>query len=126
MVTLKRKIKRSIVEDLPPPPETPPVARVARQLALAYLIDDLVESGQVGTYAKISRQLGVSRARLTQIVNLRWLPIVEQEAILLGKDRSSERARRAQSKLLKEPKEKIKESRNANLNRTNRRTSPKF
>lgn len=120
MVTLKGKIKRSTVKDLPPPPKTLPVARVARQLALAYLIDELVESGQVSTYTEMSRRLGVSRARLTQIVNLRWLPIEEQEAILLGKDRASERARRPQSKLLKKSEEKIKESINAFKNRTNR------
>ena len=59
----------------------PKATRLARQLALAYEIDRLVEDGTL-TYAEAARRLGVSRARITQIANLRWLPVALQEPIL--------------------------------------------
>ena len=57
--------------------------RLARQLALAYEIDRLVENGSL-TYAEAARRLGVTRARVAQIANLRWLPVSVQGRILAG------------------------------------------
>ena len=57
----------------------------ARQLALAYWIDREIEAGHVRNYAEVARFLGLSRARLTHIMNLTLLPISEQEELLLGK-----------------------------------------
>ena len=64
--------------------------RLARQLALAYEIDRLVEDGAL-TYAEAARRLGVSRARISQIANLRWLPVRFQERIQAGEIDGTER-----------------------------------
>ena len=56
----------------------------ARQLALAYWIDREIEAGNVRNYAEVARFLGLSRARLTHIMDLTLLPIPEQEELLLG------------------------------------------
>jgi hypothetical protein len=71
-------------------PTGPKVMRLARQLALAYEIDRLIEDGAL-TYAEAAKRLGVSRARITQIANLRWLPVAVQERILAGEIDGSER-----------------------------------
>jgi len=74
---------------------TRPPCRAARMLALAHLIDRKVEAGEIKSYAEVARALGVSRARMTQIVNLLNLPADVQEDILLGRNRRSERQLRA-------------------------------
>ena len=72
------------------PPTRPKATRLACQLALAYLVDRLVLDGAL-TYAATARRLGVSRARITQIANLRWLPLAVQERILSGEIDGTER-----------------------------------
>ena len=57
----------------------------ARQLALAYWIEQQIEAGKVSNYAAVARALGLSRARLTHIINLTLLSVPEQEELLLGK-----------------------------------------
>ncbi len=79
----------------PPMPRPAGTARVARQLALAYHVEALVDSGSVRDYAAVARALGLTRARLSQIVALRWLPVATQEAILTGASTASERQFRA-------------------------------
>jgi len=83
-----------------PTPTAPTIPRLARMLALAHHIEALIESGELRDYAHAARLLGITRARMTQIVNLRFLPIALQEDVLLGRVKSSERALRA---ALKEP-----------------------
>ena len=65
-------------------PSRPPgrTARVARLLALAHRIEHLVRSAVVPDYATVARLGHVSRARLTQILNLTLLAPEIQEAIL--------------------------------------------
>lgn len=46
------------------------VARQARNLALAYWIDGLIRSGEVADLAAVARMCGVSRARVSKIMNL--------------------------------------------------------
>ncbi len=100
-VTYKIKAKRRKPEkkpDTPPPVEKPgtrPVSRAARMLALAHYVERLVEQGTVASYAEASRQLGVSRARMTQILNLLNLPPRVQEGLLLVDLHLSERRVRA-------------------------------
>jgi len=60
----------------------PRPTRAARNLALAYLIDRLIEEGKLRSYADAARVLGVTRARVTQILGPRYLPVAEQERIL--------------------------------------------
>ncbi len=64
-------------------------------LALAHHVERLVEQDAVASYAEAARQLGVSRARMTQVLNLLNLPPRVQEGLLLGKiDLSERRIRR--------------------------------
>ncbi len=76
-------------------PATRPVSRAARMLALAHYVERLVEEGTVRSYADAARQLGVSRARMSQILNLLNLSIRVQEGLLLGDLHLSERRVRA-------------------------------
>ncbi len=99
-VTYKIKAKRRKPQKKPdaPPPEKPstrPVSRAARMLALAHYVERLVDQGAVESYAEAARQLGVSRARMSQILNLLNLPPRVQEGLLLGDLHLSERRIRA-------------------------------
>ena len=75
---------------------SPTVARerLARRLALAHLVERLIESGRLVDYAHAARILGVSRARLSQLMDLLMLPADLQEQVLLGQWMSGERALR--------------------------------
>ena len=53
-------------------------------LALAYHVEALIESGTLKDYAAAARRLGITRARMCQVANLRWLPCGVQERILAG------------------------------------------
>ncbi len=100
-VTYKIKAKKRKPQKKPdqsPPPEksaTRPVSRAARMLALAHYVERLVDQGAVKSYADAARQLGVSRARMSQITDLLNLPPKVQEGLLLGKIDLSERRIRA-------------------------------
>ena len=69
---------------VPPAPGVPPgrVPRVARLLALALRCEQLLAAGVIANYAALAELGHVSRARVTQILNLRWLAPAIQEAIL--------------------------------------------
>lgn len=73
------------------------VPRVSRLMALAIRFDQLIRSGEVDDYADIARLGHVSRARVTQIMNLLNLAPDIQEAILFlprteqGRDPVTER-----------------------------------
>jgi hypothetical protein len=55
---------------------------VARLLALALRLEQLVQSGAVADYAALAALSHVSRARITQILNLRLLAPDLQETLL--------------------------------------------
>ena len=61
-------------EDLP---------RLTRLLALAHRWNRLIEEGVVTNYSEISRMMGLSRARVTQIMDLMYLSPKIQENVLL-------------------------------------------
>ena len=65
--------------------------RAARQLALAYYIERLIESGDIKNYSVAARKIGVTRTRMTQIRNLLNLSPRIQESILLEECKISER-----------------------------------
>ncbi len=65
-----------------PPRSVGRVPRVARLMALAVRFDDLIRSGDVADYAELARLAHVTRARITQIMNLLMLAPDLQEAIL--------------------------------------------
>jgi hypothetical protein len=67
-----------------PTPPLPPsrVPRVARLMALALRLDELVRTGKVGSYSELASLGQVTRARISQIVNLLYLAPDIQEALL--------------------------------------------
>jgi hypothetical protein len=58
------------------------VPRVARLMALALHLDELVRTGLVGSYSALARLGHVTRARISQILNLIHLAPDLQEALL--------------------------------------------
>ena len=58
------------------------VPHVARLLAMAWRFEQLIQEGVVPDYAQLARLAKVSRARVTQIMNLRLLAPDIQEVIL--------------------------------------------
>ncbi len=72
-----------------------PPSRVASLLALAHYVERLVEGGTLKDYADTTRLLGMTRARMTQVINLLNLSPAIQEAVLLGDLKVSERQLRA-------------------------------
>ena len=65
-------------------PGRPRVPRITRLMALAIKFQDMVDRGDVSDYADLARLGDVSRARLTQIMNLQLLAPEIQEAILFA------------------------------------------
>lgn len=63
-------------------------ARKARNLALAFYIDELVRSGEVADLAAVARMCGVSRARVSKVACLLALPAVEQERLVCDSRRT--------------------------------------
>jgi hypothetical protein len=63
-------------------PTTRYPARVARQLALAHALQKRVISGEFRDYATMARALGLTRARVTQLMDLLLLaPDIQQEIL---------------------------------------------
>jgi len=73
---------RSGKATLPAPVPAGRVPRIARLMALAIRFDDLLRKGEVKDYAELARLGHVTRARVTQIMNLLILAPDIQEAIL--------------------------------------------
>ena len=68
--------------DAPLPPGRVP--RIARLLALAHKFDGLLRQGAIANYAALARLGHVSRARLTQVMNLLCLaPDIQEEILFL-------------------------------------------
>ena len=81
-----RKILRSATEfGMEPLPEPGRIPRIARLLALAIRFDGLVQAGTVKNYADLASMGHVTRARISQIMNLRLLASDIQEEILFLK-----------------------------------------
>src|SRR5271170_8053167 len=58
--------------------------RIARLMALALRCHDLVRAGEVADYAELARLAHVTRARITQILNLLHLaPAIQEELLFL-------------------------------------------
>ena len=95
--TVGRRSKK-VLEKGPAPAEVSArVPRVAKLLALAIRFEKLIRDGHVADYAELARLGHVTRARLTQIMNLLVLaPDIQQEILFLplveaGKDELTER-----------------------------------
>ena len=91
-----RRVVASLAHEKKPRPSGP--SRAARMLALAHHVERLVEAGELSGYAEAARSLGLTRARLTQVMALLLLAPDLQERILQGDTGSTERSlRRATS-----------------------------
>jgi hypothetical protein len=73
------------------------IPRISRLMALAIHLQNLVDQGVVQDYAEIARLTGLTRARVTQLMNLNLLsPRIQEEILFLpkiykGKDMITER-----------------------------------
>jgi len=63
-------------------PPTPQLPHVTKLMALAIRLDYLLATGQIKDQAEIARTAGITRARVTQILNLTNLAPDIQQAIL--------------------------------------------
>ncbi|MFN7844301.1 MAG: hypothetical protein ACK506_21730 [Pirellula sp.] len=86
----KRDGKRIVLsEGKAPQPKRPPIGRlprISRYMALAIYYEDLIRRGHVHDYAEIAILGHVTRARVTQIMNLRLLaPDIQEELITLDR-----------------------------------------
>ena len=68
-----------------------PPSRAARMLALAHLIEREIDGGRIKDCGEAARLLGISRARMAQVMALLNLSARLQEAILVGTLPVSER-----------------------------------
>ncbi|HEY8504556.1 MAG TPA: hypothetical protein VIL46_08230 [Gemmataceae bacterium] len=78
--------RKEVREGKGPKPPAPPgrVPRVARLMALAVRFERLLREGVVKDYAEIARLGGVTRARLTQVMNLLLLaPDIQEQLLFL-------------------------------------------
>jgi hypothetical protein len=75
-----------------PEPSAAPPTRVARMIALAHHIDDLIDRGVIESYGEVARALGISDTRMVQIQDLTLLSPRIQEALLEGRLKMSPRA----------------------------------
>jgi hypothetical protein len=78
-----RKILRAGPASAPVPQGRIP--RVARLLALAHKFQKMLDSGEVESMAELARLGRVSRARITQIMDLLMLAPEIQEEVLFGR-----------------------------------------
>lgn len=80
----RKELRRGEAPPAPPPPVFGRVPRIARLMALALRFERLVESGEVRDYAELARLGHVTRARMTQIMNLLNLaPDIQEEVLFL-------------------------------------------
>lgn len=83
----KKRVGKHIAMVEGPPPTTPErpkgrLPRITRYMALAIYYEDLIRQGHVHDYAEIATLGHVTRARVTQIMNLRLLAPDIQEQLL--------------------------------------------
>jgi hypothetical protein len=81
----RRRSLRVHLSDQPPPPRPEPVrrpAKVARMLALAHHLQGAIDRGLVADRAAVARKLRLTRARVTQLLDLLLLAPDLQAAIL--------------------------------------------
>ncbi len=76
-----------LAEGKAPQPKRPPIGRlprITRYMALAVYYEDLIRKGHVHDYAEVATLGHVTRARVTQIMNLRLLaPEIQEELLTL-------------------------------------------
>jgi hypothetical protein len=96
----RERRERVAFREAPPPPPVRRPAHVARMLALAHHIQGAIDRGLVPNRATVARRLGLTRARVTQLMDLLLLAPDLQDLVLHleavdGMEPLSERALRA-------------------------------
>ena len=85
--TRGQRTRKVIKEGPPPEPDATPlgtVPRISRLMALAIRFERLIQSGEIRDQAQIARLCHVSRARVTQVMNLLFLaPDIQEEILFL-------------------------------------------
>jgi hypothetical protein len=85
----RRKGTRCLVqtpETTPQEPRRGRLPRITRLMALAIHFDGLIQSGAVRNYSELARLGNVTRARMTQIMNLLMLdPEIQEELLFLAR-----------------------------------------
>ena len=71
-------------------------AKVAQMLAMAHHLQSMIDRGEIRDRAELARRLGISRARVTQILDMTLLaPGIQEEVLFMeavdGKEPISER-----------------------------------
>lgn len=87
-----KRTAKTIIEAGMQPEEPTPVRlpRITKMMALAIRLDHLIKSGQVTDQAELARVGHVSRARLTQIMDLNLLaPDIQEELLFPPIDQST-------------------------------------
>jgi hypothetical protein len=92
-ITIKRQVhfrhgqrKQKVLKEGSAPKAEPKtsISRVSRLMALAIHMQELINSGEVTDYAELARITYVTRARITQIMNLSLLaPDIQEELLHL-------------------------------------------
>ena len=99
-VTIKRSFRKSrrssprLAKTVENEEAMRPVSKLARMLALAHHIERSVDSGNHQSNAEVARTLGLTRARITQVMNLLLLAPEFQARILSGQLKATERSLR--------------------------------
>jgi hypothetical protein len=84
-IPLKRKARQAAGRPKKAAPSPPPrIPRITRLMARAFKFQDMIDRGEVRDYADLARLGHVSRARITQIMNLLNLAPEIQEALLFA------------------------------------------
>lgn len=81
----RRKSRTVTLAETPPQGKPEPVrrpAKVAQQLALAHHLQAAIDRGSIADRAAVARKLGLTRARITQLLDLLMLAPDVQEAVL--------------------------------------------
>jgi hypothetical protein len=81
----RHKGRRVTLAETPPPPKPEPVrrpAKVARMLALAHHLQAAIDRGVIADRADVARKLGLTRARVTQLLDLLLLAPDIQDAVV--------------------------------------------
>ncbi len=77
-------LKRTKRRRREPSHDVRPIAPVVRSIVLAFQIEQVVRDGRARNYAEVAKQLGMTRARVSQVLRLLSLPPAILDTLLLA------------------------------------------
>lgn len=78
----EKRIRVSLRTEPEPSPEREEIPRIVRLLALANRWHRMIDKGTIESQAEIARMTGLTRARVMQIMSLRWATAAERAAAM--------------------------------------------